>query len=741
MAKLFMNVLSRIGLKNATTPTGGSSSSGITVNRDPKATQVKRVGYAVKNSSGGSDAETPKSDFAAIATAIERDSYLTQTVLKYSELIMKGGYAFKSRSDEALQYLKTRLDMMAIATQVPTDELFHGIADDIVRFHNSFVVKARAKNGVGLPPGLPATAVLPAKDPVAGYFRLPPATISITRDDQGNVTSYTQDSGSGGDTVDFQVQDMIHIPVNRPAGEAFGIPFLAPVIDDVRLLRKVEENAALLLYRHIFPLLAYTVGVAQPGYEATDEELEAIRSVIEDLPTDGAIVLPERHKVEAVSITAIDGRPYLDYFENRVFSGLGMSQVDFGRGDTANRNTADAMGGNKADRVKGWQKTIQMYIDQFIIEELLVEGGYDPMANPDFKVNFVFNEIEQEMRIKVETHEIFKFEHNVQTWDETRKNIGMDPVTDEGRLHFQMIGMQQAEHQATLDQAAAAASGSAETNNKQQPTNQNGTRSGPKSSTESLKEMYDKVIGISLKEKDQYDQIQSEFELPIETVQSLHKEMSKVFSAMEEDVIGEIQRTNTRNRFPMTSPSEALSAIHFSKDKMDQVIQKEARSVLLEGAKKAATQLKLSKAPGINLSQSLRLVSEFTQDSFDLMEETIHHVLNEKLKGVDDENKAILITRSVFESVRHRIKAIAKTTVIKTYHYGYVLALGRSGVSSVKALHEPGSCSTCYEKSQEIISLVELSSYDEMAIFYRIPPFHTNCECDLTIHDEGGEAK
>lgn|GEM_PF-3303891 len=736
MAKLLMKALSRIGLKNATTPSSGSSSSGVTVNRDPKATQVKRIGYAVKNSSGGSDAESPKADLAAIATAIERDSYLTQTVMKYSELIVKSGYTFKGKNDEALQYVKTRLDMMAIATQVPTDELFFGIAEDMVRFHNSFIAKARAKGGVGLAPGLPATAVLPAKDPVGGYFRLAPATISITRDDSGNIKKYTQSTGSGGDTKDFQIQDIVHIAANRPAGEAFGLPWLAPVIGDIQLLRKMEENAALLLYRHIFPLLTYTVGIDKPGYEASDEELDNMRSVIEDMPTDGAIVIPERHKVEAVNITAIDGRTYLDYFENRVFSGLGMSQVDFGRGDTANRNTADAMSGNKADRVKGWQQIIQMYIDKFIIEELLVEGGYDPMANPDFKVNFVFNEIEQEMRIKVETHEIFKFEHNVQTWDETRKNLGQDPVADETRLYYQMVGMQQAEHAASL-----AAEKSAETDNKQQPTNQNGTRSGPKKSTESIREALDRAIQFPVKESSQYQQIQQEFKIPLESVQSLHKEMVNIFDTMEADVIGEIQRSQARNRFPMTSPAEALSAIHFSKDKMDQVIQREARNVLLEGAKKAAAQLKLSKTPGINLSQSLRIVSEFTQDSFDLIEETIHGVLNEKLKGVEDSSNAAIITRSVFESIRHRIKAIAKTTVIKTYHYGYVLALGRSGVESVKALNEPGSCSTCYERSQETISLVELSSYDEIAIFYRIPPFHTNCECDLTIHDEGGETQ
>jgi hypothetical protein len=745
--------MERMGLKNAPTPTGGSGSGGggAAINRDPKAIQVKRIGYQLRNGPGGGGRdsfENPKADLTLIATAIERDSYLTQAVMRYRELIYKSGYHFKGKNEQALDYLRMRLEMMAIATQVPTEELFQGIGDDIVRYANCFIVKARAKGGKGLMPGIPAIAVPPAKDPVAGYFRLPPQTITIARDTNGNVVKYKQEIQGGDKPIEFNPQDMIHIAVNRPAGEAFGAPWAAPMIEDIRLLRKVEENAALLLYRHIFPLLAYTVGLDKPGFEATDEELESLRAVIADMPTDGAIVLPERHKIDAVNIQTMDVRPLMDYFENRVFTGMGMSAVDMGRGDTANRNTADAMGGMKADRVKGWQQQIQVQIDRFILEEILLEGGFDSLQNPDFNVDFVFNEIEQEMRIKMDTHEIFKFEHNAQTFEEMRKNLGSEPVVDESRLYYQMIGMQQAEHQAALDQ---------ETANKQQPANQHGARSGPKKSTEwSYSEQYyqEKYPAVGLfrytgpiRERKaaqnwDIDLQESVFKrYPVERVDELKRSVDVIYLDIEADVMAEMQRMQERKVFPIVSSKESLlSSIYFGKDKMVQQVQKVAGHAVGEGIKGAMKDAKRGRNAAIDLSMALRVVSESAKQSFDTTEKLLHSMLAEKLDGLDDAVEAVLRVKGVFQSLRYRNALLCRTIIAKAYNYGYVLAMAKYGELEIYAEYTEGSCPTCLEKSQIPINLSHLSSLDEMTIYDHIPPWHPNCDCPLTL-GKGGESK
>ncbi|WP_067924132.1 hypothetical protein [Alicyclobacillus shizuokensis] len=724
MARFLNNVIKRFATANEapSPPSRSSGSAGVgfgpSFKRDPKATQVKRVGYQLPsaNATGGgggrANFESPDIDFAQIDAAIERDSYVMQTVLKYSELVFKSGWQFKSKNQQALDYVKLRLDMIAVGTDTPTEMLFQGIADDIVRYANAFIVKARGKGNQGLPPGLSAIPMPPAKGPVIGYFRLPPSTMQVGRDLNGNITGYQQ-TVQGQDPITFRPEDVIHIKVNVPAGKAFGEPWLAPVIEDVRLLRKVEENAALLLYRHIFPLLAYTVGLDKPGYEATDEELNEIRSTIENMPTDGAIVLPERHKIDAVNLTAIDGKPYLDYFEARVFSGLGMSQVDMGRGDTANRNTADAMTGIKADRINGWQRQIALQINKYIIEELLVEGGFDPLADPNNKVEFVFNEIEAEMRIKLDTHEIYKYEHNVQTFEETRINLKLEPQVDESRLYLNMVKIPEIEAAAQAKATVASTPGTPETNNKQQPTNQHGTRSGPKRSTESLRESAPDFISTS-------------------TLDRLQKRLASTYEQMEADVVDEVRKHMSGRSFPIKDPKTLLSAVHFAKDTMWHDIEYAARQCLMDGVVAAKDDLNRGSLANVNYSSSLRLIGEDANRSLGRLEQAIQKTLSAKLADAKDLSEAILKTRAVFQSLRYRVEFLALYTLAKAFNYGYALSFLQYEEDQLVVEKGSDGCVTCQEKSGTSIHVGNHSSLDEVAIYHHIPPWHPHCNCRLT---------
>jgi hypothetical protein len=725
--------MKNLRVKNA--PSGGRSSGKIgSFSRDPKAIQVKRVGYQLSNASGGGgrdNFEGPDADFNMIDQAIKRDSYIMQSVMRYEDLIFKSGWYLQSKNDQALQYLKLRLEMMAIATGIPTEELFHGIARDIVRYSNCFIVKARAKNGQGLPPGVNVMAIPPAKDPVAGYFRLPPSTIQIARDKNGNIVKYKQEVPGGEKPIEFRPEDIIHIKVNVPPGKAFGDPWLAPVLEDVRLLRKVEENAGLLLYRHIFPLLKYKVGLAEPGWEATDEELEELRAIIETMPTDGAIVLPERHDVEAVKIDAIDGKPYLEYFENRVFSGLGLSQVDFGRGDTANRSTADAMTGIKADRVKGFQQAIMIQIDKYIIDELLVEGGFDPIVNPEFDVNFVFNEIELERKIAKETHEIFKFNNNIQTWEETRIGIGLDPVADESRLHFNMVG--------------AAVSKEAE--NKNQPQNQNGKRTGPKRATERVQDihqkyLYEKTPSIQIKRKETSDLDITLQENVMENIefdeyQNLVQNLEEMYLDIEQDTLDYFKQQQKKMTYPLKNTKGLLSAAHFGTKQMTSMLSKYAITVFEQGIAKAKEDLNRKNDPRYNSSLAIQTIQMYAQESFDNLQKRMVSLIENKLENTQNLNEALLAIQGVFEAMRFKIRSIAKSLTARSYNYGYALALMNYGESSAK-VHYEGECSSCKEKAKGMMELKQLSVLDEAALFYKIPPWHPNCECELKAV-EGGE--
>lgn len=651
-------------------------------NRDPKVFSIKFLGYQLVVGGGGRDNfEASKTDLTILANAIERDTYLAQAVMRYAELLFVSGWTFKGKNEQALLYLKQRLEMIAVASKIPTEELFFGIGHDIVRYANCFIVKARAKGGKGLPPGMNLTPIPPSKDAIAGYFRLPPQTITISRDANGNITKYRQTPIGGGDPIDFKPEDIIHICVNRPVGEAFGEPFLSPVIEDIRLLRKIEENAALLLYRHIFPLMKYKVGLPEKGMEATPEEMETLRNIIENLPTDGAILMPERHDIEAVPIETVDAKPYLDYFENRVFSGLGMSQVDFGRGDTANRNTADAMTGNKADRVKGWQQQIQVQIDKYIIDELLIEAGYDPLINPEFDINFSFNEVQQEQRIKHDVHEIFKFTNNVQTWDETRKNLGMDPAADEARLYVNMIGAIDYQNK-----------NNAQAQNLTQPTNQYGTRSGPKRSTEQLKES--KVIR-------QTDQMINFFR---QSKNAFFDEFNKY--------------KQNRSLQPMW-----LSMIAFLQG-FEKNIKTLAFDQFQNGAKQAAKQQQMnqqviqSSAYDVYLSVSIQ---------------TMRTRIGLGLKQAEQADDADII----WNSLEAQIRRFTRTEMMRSYNVGFALQTKKAGITHSLVSLSTMDCNHCSESGKTGHAFQIDSSWDDHALITNIPPYHPNCECVL---GEGGES-
>jgi hypothetical protein len=158
--------------------------------------------------------------------------------------------------------------------------------------------------------------------------------------------------------------------------------------------------------------------------------------------------------------------------ESRVFSGMGIPEIMFGRGNTANRSTGDNMTSEMADRIRAISKVIETFFNAFIIKEILMEGGYDPVLNPDQAVEFRFNDNDVDVEIKKQVHAIYKYEHNAITEDEMREELGMDPIADSERekLFVELITRETLRVQAELDTQVASATssetGTKETNNK-----------------------------------------------------------------------------------------------------------------------------------------------------------------------------------------------------------------------------------------------------------------------------------
>lgn len=431
------------------------------------------------------DFEDPEYDLSVISTAYDTDSYIRQGVDKYVDQVFKEGWDLYGKDTGAVDYLKLRLAYMAEATNTPTSQLLIDIAEDIVKYSNCIIAKSRAKDATALPPGVTITGVN-GELPVGGYFCVNVTTMKAKRDKYGTVSGWQQEVDDA--TVKFKPQDIVHIYYKKEKGNAFGTPFLQPVLDDVRALRQAEENVLKMMYRNIHPF--YHVAVGDNDTPGSATEIEDLQSTINDMDVEGGLVTTNRVEIKPIaSNQVINAEPYLRYLEERVFSGMGIPGILFGRGDTSNRSTGDNMTSEMADRIRAIQRTIEMFVNSFIIKELLLEGGYDPILNPDQNVEFKFRDNDLDLKIKSETHAVYLYEHNAITEDEMRIAIGRDIITDRSKMHQMLITKVNAEMKSSgsekSDGGSSESGTSKETDNKQKPTNQHGTKTSPKKTTNS----------------------------------------------------------------------------------------------------------------------------------------------------------------------------------------------------------------------------------------------------------------
>jgi hypothetical protein len=257
---------------------------------------------------------------------------------------------------------------------------------------------------------------------------------AIINADNGTVTGWRQTLPDG-KWKDFSADDVIHFHIDRQEGFLFGTPILVPVIDDIRALRKIEENVELLIYQHIFPLYHYKVGTetAPAGLTETGErEIDVVRNELRYMPAEGSIVTPERHDINAIGAEgrALRAESYLEYFKKRVIAGLGISSIDLGDGSTSNRSTSSTLSRALIDGVKHIQDSLEDQFYQYVLSELLLESTFPIDVLEEKNIVWLrFEEIDIESKIKQEEHAKDLFKASGITLSEFRETLGRDPIS------------------------------------------------------------------------------------------------------------------------------------------------------------------------------------------------------------------------------------------------------------------------------------------------------------------------
>lgn len=654
---------------------------------------VKAVGNI--DTSGNNDFAPPESDLGEIRDAIGADSYVKLAVSKYSQLIFKAGYHIVSDNDAAAEYIQQRFNLMSFTTRTPMDILLQGIADDLVAYSNAFLLISRDdKVKVS---SVQAKGALSQK-PVAGYFRVDPTTIQIKRDKNGTIKNYQQQVGN--DKKAYKPEDVIHFYIDKKGGAAFGTPRIEAALEDVKILRKLEGLALKLGYRYAAPLYQMKVGIPQAGMMATNQEIKDAQKEVERLADDGILITNERTEFNIIGADghAIDLVPYLKYHEARVFSALSLSPAQCGRGGA--KQDADSMEEQTHDAVKFYQRTISTFMENFVILELLLEGGYDPITNVQDQVHFKFEEINLDTKVKMETHALNILQGNGITYDEYRTRMGLRSDTvDESRLYQNMI-VTPAE--LALTQAKAATTG-ASGNGNSGPA-KSAKPNGSASNTMAPKNQHG-TSSAHIKENAQID-------LRENTV----KERQKITDANIEDYrkkFGAVYKkyNSVRNELCEDGAKNDYIVLPLIRDDLADSLKRYVKKEALTGYAQAIKDVGEIPETQPNIGSSV-IESRIDKHLNDMFKD-----IQTKLKGAKNKEEK----EAAFNSSEYRLRFLADQVAAKAQWYAYVKTCAALGI---KQVYVDFNSSDDKKEYNRVIHTKNFSLDD-------IPAFHPYCRCTL----------
>lgn len=682
-----------------------------------KIRPVKSPVLAYSQTNSRTTFEPPEYNLEEINTIEDVDSYVRQAHRKKIGLAFKEGWDIVGKNVETLEYIQKRFAQLEHAQNKPWRILLKEIFTDLIPKSNAYLVKVRDENVSG---GFVRTLGSKSIKPIAAYFIMPPETVEIAKDNSGRIIKVRQVMPSG-EMKEYKPDDVVHFYLDKKTGFSTGTPVLTPVIDDIRALRRIEENIDLLVYQHLFPMFQYKVGTeGMPAQTYPDgtTEIDIVRQELEYMPPEGILVTPERHEIQMIGAEgrALRADGYLKHFKERVLAGLGVSALDMGEGGTSNRNTANRLSDNIRDDVKAIQDDFEAQFDFQIIRELLLEGQFDSdILDPQNTVHLQFKEIDIDRQIAYENHQAQMYTQHAISEDELRVAIGKDPVPLEvehpirEKMFWSMIeqprllissmdensGLGAAvdnpqvavtEQNASkgearakrIEQTRIKAKAAASPNRGQRsgaardrPSNQHGTRTGPKT---------------------RKDFIDNELMSSVETL------LTDVSAYLQSDA----------------SKSWVKTVIRAWTNRTDEQQAKLVRRSFTDGVRSIGIN-----PYRYNLVSSIKEVESHSS-------KYIHKLANDlenrftRLDGSEDHSTMM----SIMDITVNRIDAINAVEQQRAYNYGRLVAF-RLLNESVKFVSNNNDCIECNEMNKQLAQDAKMLSIEE------IPPVHPWCECTV----------
>ena len=432
----------------------------------------------------------PEYDLPTIANAVQLDGLLQRSVNIFVEQVLKNGFEITSKNDTLLKHVNRRMREIQAGTGVSFYETMTYITRQLVTYGNCFLIKVRsnAKSRYGKPYNLYGKM----NNPIVGLFVADATTMEIGIDKKGHVANYKQNIR--GRTRYWEERDIIHLTYNKIPGTLTGMSSIVPILDDVRALRKLEEELEILGFQYSIPLYLYKVGTKdQPP---AINEIENVTATVNNMPSYGMLVVPGNQYITVPinNNNPVDILSFVDHFKRRIFAGLGVSPIAMGEVETSNRNTSEVLDASMQTITKSYQQIIKNKIEMELFRELLLDGGLNPV---DTFVEFNFPEIDLEQQIKKETNIIQKWQNNLITRTEARLLLDNEKAIQDADTFLRIVDIPKIEAEKSIAietakiglkarQSAAKSTSSSSSSNKAKkatanavaPSNQHGTSTG-----------------------------------------------------------------------------------------------------------------------------------------------------------------------------------------------------------------------------------------------------------------------
>lgn len=382
----------------------------------------------------------PEWDFSEIDRAQSTDSYLARSIQKKVDKFMLSGYDFIGENPQTVDYIKKRVKQFEMATKKTFGTLLGQTAQDLLKYNNAMWILVRDENKSG---GRTYKLMEKEYKPIAGIFIAPFPSLQFKCQDNGDILSVRQNIGAA--TKEFTALNMMHFYKEKRPGYIVGAPTLYPALEDIALLRKLEEQLEELIYTCLFPLYHYKIGnkdypvVKNP--ETGLSETDMLARKLSYMPSSGVYISDWRHEIQNLGAEgkALNIEYFLNHMKSRVFAAIGSSNVDFGESDSSNRSTAQTQSQMLTESVSSLQMIMSDFVNKFLITQLLMESDFkfDVLAE-DNKVEIQFGKIDLNEQTLNENAAVQLFSNQAITHSEMRQKIGKKPLKEEdkGELHY-----------------------------------------------------------------------------------------------------------------------------------------------------------------------------------------------------------------------------------------------------------------------------------------------------------------